>query len=101
MADTFRISRSTTIAAPAERIAPHIDDFHAWERWSPYEKLDPAMKKSFAGAQRGVGASYSWEGNSKAGAGSMTIKDASNQQISISLHFTKPMRSENTAQFTL
>jgi polyketide cyclase/dehydrase/lipid transport protein len=101
MADTFRIARSATIAAPPERIAPHIQDFHAWEKWSPYEKLDSKMKKTFSGPERGAGASYAWEGNSKAGAGSMTITAATPQQTSIALHFTKPMRSENTAEFTL
>ena len=101
MADIFRIARSATIAAPPERIAPHIEDFRAWEKWSPYEKLDPKMKKTFSGAERGAGASYAWEGNSKAGAGSMTVTAATPQKISIALHFTKPMRSENTAEFTL
>jgi hypothetical protein len=101
MADTFRIARSATIAAPPERIAPHIQDFHAWERWSPYEKLDPQMKKTFSGADRGVGASYAWEGHSKAGAGTMTITGATPQKITLALQFTKPMRSENTAEFTL
>jgi hypothetical protein len=101
MADTFRIARSTTVAAPPERIAPHIQDFHAWEKWSPYEKLDPKMKKTFSGTERGAGASYAWEGNSKAGAGNMTITAATPQRISIALHFTKPMRSENTAEFAL
>jgi hypothetical protein len=101
MADTYRIARSTIVAAPPERIAPHIQDFHAWEKWSPYEKLDPQMKKTFSGAERGAGASYAWEGNSKAGAGSMTITTATPQRTSIALHFTKPMRSENTAEFTL
>ncbi|HSY25792.1 MAG TPA: SRPBCC family protein [Polyangiaceae bacterium] len=101
MADTFRIARSATIAAPPERIAPHIQDFHAWQKWSPYEKLDPQMKKTFSGAERGAGASYAWEGNSKAGAGTMTITAATTQKIVMALHFTKPMRSENTAEFTL
>jgi hypothetical protein len=101
MADTFRIARSATIAAPPARVAPYIQDFHAWEKWSPYEKLDPNMKKTFSGAERGVGATYAWEGNSKAGAGSMTIVAATPQKISLALHFTKPMRSENTAEFTL
>jgi hypothetical protein len=101
MPDTFRIARSTTVAAPPERIAPHIQDFHAWEKWSPYEKLDPKMKKTFSGAERGAGASYAWEGNSKAGAGTMTITAATLQKTSIALHFNKPMRSENTAEFSL
>src|SRR6185437_3223441 len=101
MADTFRIARSATIAASPERIAPHIQDFHAWEKWSPYEKRDPGMKKTFSGPERGPGATYAWEGNSKAGAGRMIISSATPQKISVALHFTKPMRSENTAEFTL
>jgi len=101
MADTFRIARSTTIAAPPDRIAPHIEDLRAWQKWSPYEKLDPAMKKTFSGAEHGVGASYAWEGNSKAGAGSMTITAATPQKVDIALKFTKPWRSENTAEFSL
>jgi hypothetical protein len=100
MADTFRIARSTTIAATPELIAPHVQDFRAWEKWSPYEKLDPQMKKTFSGAERGVGASYAWEGNSKAGAGSMTITTSTPQKVAIALKFTKPMRSENTAEFS-
>jgi len=64
MAETFRIARSTTLAAPPERIAPHIEDLRAWEKWSPYEKLDPQMKKTFSGAERGAGASYAWDGSS-------------------------------------
>jgi uncharacterized protein YndB with AHSA1/START domain len=101
MADNFSIARFVTIAAPPERIAPYIQDLHAWEKWSPYEKLDSHMKKTYSGAERGVGARYAWEGNSKAGAGSMTIAAATPHKISIELHFTKPMRSENTAEFTL
>jgi uncharacterized protein YndB with AHSA1/START domain len=100
MAGTFRIARSTIIAAPPERITPHVEDFRAWEKWSPYEKLDPQMKKTFSGAERGEGASYAWQGNSKAGAGSMTITSATPQKIAIALNFTKPMRSQNTAEFT-
>jgi len=90
MADTFRIARSVTMAAPPERIAPQIQDLRAWKNWSPYEKLDPQMKKTFSGAERGEGATYAWEGNSKAGAGSMTIVSAMPQKISMALHFTKP-----------
>lgn len=100
MAETFRIARSTTIAAPPELIVPHIQDFRAWEKWSPYEKLDPHMSKTFSGAERGVGASYAWEGNSKAGAGSMTITSATPQKVALALKFTKPMRSENIAEFS-
>ena len=101
MPDTFRVFRSVTMAAPPERIAPHIEDFRMWQKWSPYEKLDLQMKKTFSGAERGVGSSYAWEGNSKAGAGSMTITEATPKTVIMALRFTKPMRSESSAEFTL
>jgi len=98
--DTFRVERSTTIQAPPEAIAAHITDFHRWEAWSPYEKLDPAMKKSYSGAEQGPGAIYAWEG-SKAGTGRMEIRDASSGLVRIQLDFSKPFEAHNTAEFTL
>jgi hypothetical protein len=61
--DTFRVERTARIQAPAEKIFPLIDDFHRWSAWSPYEKLDPEMKRSFGGAPSGKGATYAWESN--------------------------------------
>jgi carbon monoxide dehydrogenase subunit G len=99
--DTFRIERSTNISAPAEKIFPLIDDFHAWARWSPYEKLDPGMQKTYSGEARGVGAGYAWTGK-KAGAGTMTITQAAApSRVVIALTFTKPMKAQNTAEFLL
>ncbi|MGA3121221.1 MAG: SRPBCC family protein [Polyangiaceae bacterium] len=99
--NTFRIERSTTISAPAEKIFPLLDDFHAWSRWSPYEKLDPAMQRTYSGEPRGVGAAYAWTGK-KAGAGAMEITQASApSRVAIALTFTKPMRAQNTAEFLL
>jgi hypothetical protein len=40
-ADTFRVERSVSIQAPAEKIFPLIDDFYRWENWAPWEKIDP------------------------------------------------------------
>ena len=71
--NTFRIQRSTRIAAPPKVIASHIDDFREWSAWSPYEKLDPAMQRTFSGPTKGVGSVYEWNGNKKAGAGRMEI----------------------------
>ena len=59
---TFRIERTATIKAPADRIFPFIDDFHRWGAWSPWEKVDPALKRTFSGPPSGKGAAYSWEG---------------------------------------
>jgi uncharacterized protein YndB with AHSA1/START domain len=99
--NTFRIERSTTISAPAEKIFPLIDDFHSWSSWSPYEKLDPAMQRTYSGEPRGIGAAYAWN-RKKAGAGSMEIiQAAAPSRVAIALTFTKPMKAQNTAEFVL
>jgi uncharacterized protein YndB with AHSA1/START domain len=100
--DTFRVERATFIKAPPEKIFPLINDFHGWSSWSPYEKLDPAMKRTFSGAVNGKGAVYEWEGNNKAGKGRMEITDTSSpSKVTIKLDFVKPFEGHNIAEFTL
>jgi uncharacterized protein YndB with AHSA1/START domain len=100
--DMITVQRTATIKASPEKIYPLITDFHRWSAWSPYEKLDPAMKRSYGGAAAGAGATYAWEGNSKVGAGSMEIAQATPpSRVDIDLHFLKPMKSNNKAEFTL
>src|SRR5262245_32792457 len=72
----FRVSRSTTMAAPAPAIFAHVNDLHRWEAWNPWGKIDPAMKQTYEGAPAGVGQIYSWVGNSQVGAGRMTITES-------------------------
>jgi len=98
---TFRLQRSATIKAPPERIHALIDDFHSWGVWSPWEKIDPDLKRTFSGPSNGKGAGYAWEGNSKVGSGSMEILESSPGRIVIKLDFIKPMEGHNTAEFTL
>jgi hypothetical protein len=59
---TFRVERSTRISAPPERIFHYVNDFHQWGVWSPYEKLDPSMKRTYGGAAAGKGAVYNMIG---------------------------------------
>lgn len=100
-ADTFRVERSIVIDAPATAIYPHIDDFRAWADWSPYEKMDANLAKTYSGAARGVGANYAWVGK-KAGSGSMEILEAdAPSKVVIALRFTKPFAANNTGEFTL
>jgi len=100
-ADTFRVERSTIVEAPPAAIFPRIDDFHAWADWSPYEKMDADLAKTYSGAARGKGAKYAWVGK-KAGSGSMEIVQSdAPSKIVIKLDFTKPMTAHNTAEFTL
>jgi len=100
--DTFRVERSASIAAPAEKIFPMIEDFHRWGPWSPYEKRDPAMKRTYSGAPSGPGAVYAWEGNRDIGKGRMEITDSSPPlKDTIKLDFFKPFEGHNIAEFTL
>ena len=99
--DTFRVERTRTIEAPPERIFELIADLHEWSSWSPFEKLDPAMNRSFSGARAGNGAIYAWEGNRRAGAGRMEILEAAPSRILIKVDFLKPFEGHNTAEFTL
>jgi uncharacterized protein YndB with AHSA1/START domain len=100
--DTFRVVRSTNIKAPPERIFPLIADFRNWSVWSPWEKMDPALKRTYSGAAEGKGAVYEWEGNKKVGKGRMEIIDAPPpEKVAIKLDFLKPFEAHNTAEFTL
>jgi len=100
--DSFRVQRSATIQAPPEKIYPHINDFHRWAAWSPWEKLDPDLKRTHSGAASGKGTVYEWEGNKKVGKGRMEITDESPpSRIIIKLDFFRPFEAHNTAEFTL
>ena len=100
--DTFTVQRSAAIKAPAEKIFAVIDDFHRWPDWSPWEKLDPAIKRTLGGPANGKGATYAWEGNGKAGAGRMEIiESAPASKVGIQLDFIKPFEGHNIAEFTL
>jgi uncharacterized protein YndB with AHSA1/START domain len=100
--DSFRVQRATSIKAPPEKIFGLINDFHKWGGWSPWEKLDPAMKRTFDGAAEGKGAVYAWDGSGKVGAGRMEIMESSSpSRIVIKLDFIKPFEGHNTAEYTL
>ena len=96
----FRVERSTTIAAQADTVFAQVNDFSNWKTWSPWEKLDPAMKKSFDGPPAGVGAVYRWSGNDQVGEGQMTlIESRANELVKIKLEFVKPFEATNTTEF--
>lgn len=100
--DSFSVQRSTTIRAPADKVYALVNDFHRWSEWSPWEKLDPAMQRTFGGPAAGPGSSYAWTGNSKVGAGRMEIlKAVPSSQVEIQLDFIKPFEGHNIAEFTL
>ncbi len=96
----FRVERSATIAAPADTVFDLVNDFHHWEQWSPWARLDPNAKMTFEGSPAGVGAIQRWEGNSKVGAGSATIIESQQDSlVKIRLEFLRPFKATNTADF--
>jgi hypothetical protein len=97
----YRVSRSTTIAAPAAVAFAQVNDFHRWTAWSPWEKMDPAMKRTYEGAPAGVGARYAWEGSREVGEGRMTIvASRPSDLIQVELEFVKPFAGASVAEFT-
>jgi carbon monoxide dehydrogenase subunit G len=100
--DTFRVQRAASIKAPPEKIFPLINDFRSWGAWSPWEKMDPAMKRAYSGAANGKGAVYAWEGNSKVGTGRMEMTESSPpSKVTVKLDFIKPFEAHNIAEFTM
>ena len=100
--DTLRVERRTSIKAPPEKIYVLIEDFHRWEAWSPWEKVDPGMKRTYSGAEKGLGAIYAWQGDSNVGSGRMEVVEAASpSRVVIKLDFIEPFEGHNTAEFTL
>ena len=98
----FLVTRSATINAQEDKVFGMINDFHQWEAWSPWAKLDPAMKTTYEGAPAGNGAIYKWNGNDQVGEGMMTILESQSPNlVRIKLDFLKPFPSSNTTEFLL
>jgi carbon monoxide dehydrogenase subunit G len=98
--NTIRYTRSARISAPPERITALITDFRKWPVWSPWEKRDPNLKRTYSGSSSGVGAVYAWEGNKNVGSGRMEILESTPKNIRIQLDFITPFKANNTADFT-
>ncbi|MFZ4765766.1 MAG: SRPBCC family protein [Roseimicrobium sp.] len=99
--DDFRFSRSTNIAAPPTVVFEHVNDFHKWDAWSPWAKLDPNSKATFEGSPSGQGAIFKWAGNGEVGEGQQTIVESrAPELVRIKLEFTKPFTATNDVEFT-
>lgn len=100
--DTFMVTRHATIKAPPDKVFSYINDFKRWDAWSPWEKKDPAMKRTFGSVTGGKGASYAWEGNKDVGQGRMEIAESSApSRVGINLDFVKPFEAHNQVEFVL
>lgn len=100
--DSFRVARSVSVAAKPEKVFPLVDDLRAQTSWSPWDKKDPGMKRSFSGPARGVGAVYEWDGNKDIGQGRIEIVESvAPARVVMKLDFIRPMEGRNVAAFEL
>jgi len=100
--DTFRVQRAASIKAPPEKVFALLNDFNRWGAWSPWEKKDPAMKRTFGATTSGKGAVYAWEGNKDVGQGRMEIAESvAPSKVALNLDFVKPFEAHNLVEFTL
>ncbi len=97
---SYTVTRLTTVNAPVERVHALVDDLHSWQQWSPWEGLDANLQRTYSGADKGVGATYAWTGNKKAGQGTMKIVRSEEQNIDVDVTFVKPFKSTSTSHFT-
>ncbi len=95
------MSRATHIDVPPERVLPLLEDFHEWQQWSPWEGLDPDLKRTFTGPEKGVGSHYHWSGNKQAGEGTMEITESGPGGVEVDLRFLKPFKATNVTRFDL
>jgi hypothetical protein len=99
--NSFRVQRSAAIEAPPEKLQAIVEDFQTWGKWSPYEKVDPDMKRTFSGPTAGKGAVYEWDGDGNIGAGRMEILQSTPEGIEIQFEMSRPMECHNVIRFDL
>jgi hypothetical protein len=97
----FSIARSAMIPASPAALFAEVNDFHRWNAWSPWARMDPASNKCYEGAASGEGAVFRWAGNKQVGEGRMTLMESHpDRLIRIKLEFVKPFKATNTVEFT-
>ncbi|MDZ4287407.1 MAG: SRPBCC family protein [Prosthecobacter sp.] len=99
--DDLRVSRSATMAAAPAAVFEQVNDFHKWEAWSPWAKLDPNSKVTYEGPASGTGAIFKWSGNNEVGEGQQTITESKpGELVRIKLDFIKPFPGTSETTFT-
>lgn len=99
--DRLEVERRALIRAPVAAIFPLVSDFHSWEKWSPWAKLDPQMQVTYEGTPGALGSSYEWNGNDEVGAGKMALTEVdTNKSLRIALDFLRPFKASHVTTFT-
>lgn len=100
--DTFRVERSITMAVPAEKLFPLINDLRAFNTWNPYARKDPAMKSGYSGPAAGPGAVLDFQGNREVGKGRISIIGATEpSRVTMQLDMWEPFEGHNEVNFSL
>ena len=99
--DSFQVQRTITINAPQQAVFELVNDYRNWNAWSPWEKKDPGMKRTYSGPQSGPGAVYAWDGNGEVGKGSMRITESTPARVALNLDFEKPFEGHNKVVFAM
>src|SRR5262245_37899 len=98
----FHVERTATMAAPPATVFDQVNDFHKWDAWSPWAKLDPNAKITFEGPPSGTGTIMNWAGNNEVGEGKMTLTESKpNELVKINVDIVKPMEGSSSTEFTL
>ena len=85
-----KVERSIKINAPFAIIHSEINNLKQWNNWSPWYKMDTAMKIQYNEIEEGAGAGYTWMSDHKnVGNGDMTITSSSKDSISLAMNFMK------------
>lgn len=99
---SYRIERTAIVVAPPSAVFAEVNDFHNWEAWSPWAKLDPNAKVTFEGPSSGEGAVFRWAGNEEIGEGKMTLTESKpDEKVQIRVDFFKPWSGTNSNEFLL
>src|ERR1700733_8455196 len=69
-----QVERTATINASPEAVYSLVNNLATYDKWMPWNQLDPTWKVEYAPQTTGAGAWYKWDSkNSKVGKGKLTI----------------------------
>ena len=99
---TYRVVRTTTVAASPAKVFAHTNDLHSYQTWNPFGKSDTAAKYVYEGPATGVGSVLKWSSTGQTGEGTMTnLESRPNEMVRYRLVFLKPMAGMGDMTFTM
>ena len=100
--DSYTVSRSQVINAPAEQLYAIINTPREFERWSPYQARDPQLKNTYSGPASGVGARVEFAGNNQVGEGTVEIVGSTApSEVKMRLTMVRPFSAINDVTYSI